>query len=180
MSYPYKIQGEYDPDKPAVYKLVFKNRFYIWKGVKLKSSLDTISKDITRLRLKLVINNEHLMSKVISYIKKGRIASCTVEVICQPDTYSLLVECERVALINSKENENCLNKSFEPYIGEWLSAAIAKENGAAPNKAPGATIDTNPVQSKAVNETLKTGPIESAQDKAKRISSMMAKLRPKE
>lgn len=155
--FPYRFRDpdqELVMDQPAVYKLHFGNKYFIWKGKMLRGSLEQNFADIDKMYWR-VVNPAHAFAPVISYIKKNSIRKCEVEVIIQTDDPRLLIKAEADALITGRDDQACLNAIFEPHIPKWL-AEVMDQVPAAPliGPVPGAAPVKRPAANKARKTTL--------------------------
>ncbi len=108
--------------RPAVYKVWFRDKFFINKGKNLFQSVQMMATAIER---ELRLRNEEpsgLYKKIVGCIKEGNVMAASVEVIsCDPPTEFDLLRIEQEELNKHRDNENCLNDSFEAYIPKWIS-----------------------------------------------------------
>jgi len=176
--FPHKYR---DPDQgfvlnePAVYKLHFGKKYFIWKGKTLKGSVEQNFTDIYKLYLRSLVPADHLFFPIVSYIRKARVLAAEVEVIIQTTDPKQLLQAEADALNTGRDDENCLNAVFEPHIPKWLAEALEqfkpavkpgpakKKKAPASNKAITDTFtpidDITPVKSSVKSPVVaKTGP----------------------
>lgn len=184
--YPYKLLNpnlEYTSD-PAVYKLYFGKKYFIFKGKSFISSIEQNLRDINIQLAKPGNNISHLFWPIVEHIKKSRSLSmvCQVDLVCQT-TGQALVDCERLILQAAQKDPACLNTIFTPHIPRWLEEEIT--GGTKPVKEPDqqvksplvkqqASIDriVPPVVTKSIVEP-KNEPSKSEQE---RIDKLLARL----
>ena len=144
MSYRYVIEGDHS-DKPSVYKMFFGKKYYIWKGsVSLKQSVETIARDIDRFIRKNGAPG-HFLEEVVKHVIRARVLKSTVEVLFQTDNMAELIDYEGLTLKKCKEDPNCLNKVFVPYVSKAISGT----------------------QNKAITDTLKPSTVSTTTEPAR-------------
>jgi hypothetical protein len=151
MYFPYTFKENYRSGT-ALVKIWFGERFFIWKAKAVKQTADQVCRDISR-KVRLGCPETDLFYQVCRYIKRGRILSCTFEVIIYCDDHERLFEIEKEELKKYFGTKECLNISAEPYRPGWLSMSQ--------NKAPGSTIDPAPVRMDAPEVKIKPGPLKT-------------------
>lgn len=108
------------PSIPSVYIAHFGRKYFIWKGMALHSSVDTIAKEIDR-SIRLGAKEGSIYEKIVHHIKYARIVQMEIEVVLQSENPADLLVKEHELLQAAKTDELCLNLSFEPYLPKWLS-----------------------------------------------------------
>jgi hypothetical protein len=122
--FPYKFQDDslvYTTD-PAVYKLHFGSKYFIWKGLKFKASVEQNLSDIQKLIHRPPAAN-HLFSAISSYLNRTTVKRCTVELVLQTDDVKQLLAKEQELLDQGRNDQNCLNVEFIPHIPKWMNQA---------------------------------------------------------
>lgn len=186
MQFKSEIVGDYT-GQPTIYKLTLGSKFLIWKGKSLRQSVDTLCRDIDRL-IGRTVPDDHLLSKAIEYVTRHRIVMCKAEALFQTDDLAELINYERDALINSKENTDCLNVNLEPHIPKWIGEAmslpakvdmepVTEEITPASNKAITDTFIPSGVPIPAIAPETPAKPKESLAERARRIADTMEKLK---
>lgn len=140
MSFRYVITDDHT-EQPAVYKLFFGNKFYIWKGKSLSASVETICRDISRFAVK-GYPPDHLLKKVMDYYTRYRPLFCRVEVLIQTDNVTQLIDFENLTLTKFKDDPDCLNIKFEAHVPKWITE-------------PGQPVEKPMALNKPIRETFK-------------------------
>lgn len=109
---------------PAVYKLHFGSKYFIWKGKTLKGSVEQNLTDIQKLLFR-IHQPTHLFAPVVLYIRKARPLKAEVEVMVETEDPKLLLEVESRLLLAGEHDEACLNTVFTPHIPKWLAEALS-------------------------------------------------------
>jgi hypothetical protein len=127
--FPYELDpnlGEYT-DQPAVYRLHFGGKFFVFKGKSFIKSVEQNLTDIWKLRWNQQQKVDHLFYPIVMYIKSARPQLCRVELITQTDDPHELVQSERnmLALASRDEPDKLLNTNLDPIIPKWLSEQMS-------------------------------------------------------
>lgn len=138
-------------DQPAVYKLHFGQKYFIWKGKTLRGSLELNATDIRKM-LWGTPNPAHAFAPVIAYIKKARILKIEVEVIIQTDDLKQLLKKENELLAIGSKDAACLNTIYQAHIPKWLAEALNPVKAAPIGPVP----VTDKVKEPTLNKALKT------------------------
>lgn len=127
-------------DQPAVYKLHFGSKYFIFKGKTLKGSVEQNLRDIDKNLWSP--KPGHIFTKICEHIHKGRVMKCQVEVVLQTTDPNLFLNTEQELLIASEMDSSCLNTKFVSHIPKWLDQELANNKPVIkkPNKAITATI----------------------------------------
>src|SRR4051812_31441270 len=104
--YEFKNTGDLVFDKPAVYKLYFGRKYFIFKGKYLKVSVEQNLTDINKILWSP--KPGHIFMPVCDYIHKARPLKCKVEVCVQTEDPNLFLNVERQLLEDGRDDENCL------------------------------------------------------------------------
>jgi hypothetical protein len=152
MFFPYNFKEKY-PSNTCLVKIWFGKKYFIWKAKALKQTADQVCRDLSR-KVRLGCPETDLFYQVCQYIKRGRILSCTFEVIMATENHTELVNAERELLKTSFGTPECLNNNPEPYLPSWINTAS--------NKAPGATILSPGVETDTKQPEIKPMPPEMA------------------
>ena len=126
--FPYFIDEDVKRRNPtAVFKLLFGQRYFIFKGLRIAHTVETLSKQIHREKANP--SEDSLLIKAIEYIRRARITTMTVEVICEQENPVELLMCEYEALQAAKSDKNCLNSRFinNEYFPQWISQTAINE-----------------------------------------------------
>lgn len=134
--FPYQMAPEITgyTSEPAVYKLQFGRKYYIWKGKSFKSSVEQNLSDISGLLYKLEKKVDHIFYPIVEHIKHYRVMECTVHLIMQTGVAANLVKAEADILEVAIGDPECLNVHFKPHIPKWLAEELSGVNH-EPNKA---------------------------------------------
>jgi hypothetical protein len=102
---------------PAVYKIVFGKKYFIWKGKSLLQSCEAIGKQLHKpVSLKeLPLSDNHLFH-VVSHIIKTRCMSGSVQVLDYNKTPLQLIKREQQELDKAINDPNCLNNNEQAYV----------------------------------------------------------------
>lgn len=122
------VKRDTDPGNvKAVFRLQFgKKKYFIGKARGYHSGLEFISAEIDR-RIRLGITPDHMLYKVVQYVKKGHVSYYEADIIlADPDPVKLMV-AEHKALKEAKDDPECLNNSFEVYVPQWITQAEVEE-----------------------------------------------------
>lgn len=173
--FPYNLKEKY-PSNTCLVKIWFGKKYFIWKAKALKQTADQVCRDLSR-KVRLGCPETDLFYQVCHYIKRGRILSCTFEVVIATDDHAELVDREAKLLKQSYGTPECLNNNPEPYLPSWISTTS--------NKAPGATIIPPEVGTDAKEPELKpmaekkasTPKIAAANTPAKSVVEKMKAIR---
>jgi hypothetical protein len=130
MYFPYGFKEKY-PSNTCLVKIWFGKKYFIWKAKALKQTADQVCRDLSR-KVRLGCPETDLFYQVCQYIKRGRILSCTFEVILTTDDHAVLVNFERELLAKVFGTPDCLNINPEPYLPSWINLTS--------NKAPQSII----------------------------------------
>lgn len=124
--FPYTFKDEYE-NSTAVFKLWFGNRYFIFKGLKLKATVEALSAQIHRERLKS--KDDSILVNVIAYINKARVTSMTVERLYESDAIADVLMSEYEALQKAKKDSRCLNARFtnNDYYPKWVPQIAINE-----------------------------------------------------
>lgn len=118
--YPVRYRDEENVQpKRCVYKIWADGKFMIWKGLSLTQSVSQVSEQIHR-SLSRPPKSGDLFEKLMRRIEDNRLLFIEVEAIQYADSALDLLKSEYNLLQESKNNPDCLNMSFEPYIPKWI------------------------------------------------------------
>lgn len=105
---------------PCVYRLWYWNRFIVWKGGSLDTSLHFMKNGLRGY------GEDNALSKFYDYIKSNPGFEYRVELVLESDNHYWILREEYNQLQAAKNDPHCLNKSFIPYQlimrqsnGEW-------------------------------------------------------------
>ena len=106
--------------RPGVFKLLFGEKYFIYKGLSVKATVDNLSKQISRELS--APKEDSILFKVVCYIKTTGTPSATVEIKCISDDPLLILTTEYEELNKAKDDVNCLNIKFEnlSYVPKWI------------------------------------------------------------
>lgn len=128
MAYPFNIKGDYT-DQPAVFKMNFGKKFFIWKGKSLTHAVETTCKDIDRF-LRKGIPPGNMLENVLHHIQnstgKARILTCQVDVLVQTDDVAELLRVEKLTLEKFCGTNLCLNMTCDQHIPKWIQEELNK------------------------------------------------------
>lgn len=123
--------------QPALYKLHFGKKYFIWKGKTFKESVDQNMVDIYRTWSKIdTAKKDHFFYPVAAYIKRTRTYQARIELIMQTDDVDALIQREADILQECQGDDNCLNTSFEPYRPKWIDQYSPNEAQIKPVEPP--------------------------------------------
>lgn len=124
--FPYTFKDEYD-STTCVFKLWFGTRYFIFKGLKLKNTVENLSTQIHRERRRP--KEDSILIKVIAYITKARMTSMVVERIFESDAIAQVLMVEYEELQKAKKDPNCLNARFTntEYYPKWVPQVAINE-----------------------------------------------------
>lgn len=182
MGYRHVLTGDYTA-QPTVYKLNFGKKYYIFKGKNLFHSVETICNDIDRF-LSRGVKDDHLLKKVVEYVKRARILFCKVDVLLQTDNLAHLIEFENLTLAKAKEDPDCLNWKFKAHVPKWIpETGAAAESTSTQNKPITDTFISPviqvPIQEEKIKPVVKEIAPEpkSAPASTSRLMEALAKLK---
>lgn len=139
--YRFVERGE---NRPAVVKLWFGKKYFIWKCLKLNDSCDQIFRDLNRKVCKFDLPEDDLFFKVAKYCSRARITISSVEVLFQSDDMLLIRAVDKEKLKAAEGDDNCLNNSFDQYIPKWLLPTTSNK-ALQSTISPSASITTKQV-----------------------------------
>lgn len=124
--FPYTYKEEYETGT-CVFKLWFGSRYFIFKGLNFKTTVENLSKQIHRERTRP--KDDSILTSVIAYINKARVTSMVVEKVCEADAIAVLLMEEYEALQEAKNDPNCLNTRFTntDYYPHWVPQVAINE-----------------------------------------------------
>lgn len=124
--FPYTLKEPYG-SVTCVFKLWFGGKYFIFKGLKLHSTAESLSIQIHRELVKP--KEDSIMFKVIAYIRRARVVTMTVEVIHETDAIAELLMVEYEQLQKAKKDLNCLNTRFvnNEYYPKWIPQAAIND-----------------------------------------------------
>lgn len=124
--FPYTFKDDY-PSNTAVFKLWFGSRYFIYKGLHFKATVERLSSQIHWERSREKENS--ILSKVTAYINKARVTNMTVEVIFASDAIAQILMVEYESLQKAKKDPNCLNTSFvnTEHYPKWVPQVAINE-----------------------------------------------------
>lgn len=165
-------------DHPAVYKLNFGKKYFIWKGKTLKGSIEQNCIDIQKLRFNP--KPGHIFMPIVEAINKGRVMFCKVEVLIITDDLQQLLDKEKNELENCKRDLFCLNTVLEQHIPKWIAEQLATgksepKKDTRQNKAITATFPANEVVVRPTSKKLNQGS-NSADGKVNNLLAAFEKL----
>lgn len=124
--FPYTYKEEYQ-STTAVFKLWFGKRYFIYKGMKFKTTVENLAFQIHReIRTP---KDDSILVNVIAYVKKGRITYMEVEKLFEADSHVDLLMFEYETLQEAKNDQNCLNTRFTntDYYPNWIAQVAINE-----------------------------------------------------
>ena len=127
ISNPFRVsyRGEYK-SVMCVYKIWVGDKYFIGSAKALKQHIEQLSIGIDR-QLRNGIKPDNLYHDLITEIQKTNIQVVEAEVIYTADSgYSMLRSCYNVLQL-SKDDSNCLNTTYHPYIPGWISLKDKEE-----------------------------------------------------
>lgn len=145
--FPYLFKEKY-PSNTCLVKIWFGKKYFIWKAKALRQTAEQVCRDLSR-KYRLGCAETDLFYPVVQYIKRGRILSCTFEVILATENHKELVGAETELLNRVFGTPECLNNRSEPYLPNWINLTA--------NKAPQSIISPPDVQSHQEEGKIKTG-----------------------
>lgn len=126
--FPYTFKEQYETTSvTCVFKLWFGSKYFIFKGMRMDKTVETLSVQIHR-----EMNNQKddsILFKAVAYIKRARIVTMTVEIIYETDAILDLLTMEYEELQEAKKDPNCLNTRFtnNEYYPKWIPQHIINE-----------------------------------------------------
>lgn len=163
--FPYLFKEKY-PSNTCLVKIWFGKKYFIWKAKALRQTAEQVCRDLSR-KYRLGCAETDLFYPVVQYIKRGRILSCTFEVILATENHQELVDAETELLNRVFGTPECLNNRSEPYLPNWINLTA--------NKAPQSIISPPDVQSHQEAPVIKpSGKINTSD--AKSIASDIGKI----
>lgn len=111
--------------KGCVFKLYYGEKYIISMGRSLAWPIKTIQADIDRYseNMDSAKSKERLYWKFCRYVKLAKEREYRIEVLFESENpYQLLQRCQ-IELDNSKDDTNCLNTFFEPYLSKRIQTA---------------------------------------------------------
>lgn len=154
MYFPYVFQETYRSGTCLI-KIHFGKKYFLWKAKSLKQTAEQVCRDLSR-KCRNGCPETDLFFKVVQYIRRGRIQSCTFEVVMYTEDHNLLIKKEAELLRAGFGTDLCLNLSPEPYMPGWISLTQ--------NKAPGSIKKEPVIQSPAKRVEIKPAAKESAKE----------------
>lgn len=124
MIFPYVFKERYSSNTCLI-KIWFGKKYFFWKAKSLKQTAEQVCKDLSR-KVRLGCPETDLFFLVSQYIKRGRILSCTIEVILETNDHQELFDAEAELLKKYFGTSDCLNNSPAPYQPTWLHLASNK------------------------------------------------------
>lgn len=103
----------------CVYKLLFGQKYFIWKAKALHQSVKHMAEDIQR-KIANGVKDDDLLRNIVLHCKRARVAVMGVEMIKETPTATEMLITEYDALQKAQKDEMCLNVLFEPYIPAWI------------------------------------------------------------
>ena len=118
--FPYEFNNPEQSNCMAVFRLNIGTKYFIYKGLKVKKTVEGMSAQIHRERNNLKENS--ILFKVVTYIRQKRVTQMTVDVIKETDHPVDLLIAEYEALQAAKTDSNCLNITFfnNEYYPGWI------------------------------------------------------------
>lgn len=125
--FPFQMEEEDSRKGTCVFKLMFGSKYFIYKGLKVKKTVENLSVQIHK-----ELNNpkeNSILFKVIAYIQKSRVTMMKVEVIKESDAIVDLLLAEYEVLQSAKDDVNCLNTRFfnNEYFPNWIPQTAVNE-----------------------------------------------------
>lgn len=154
MYFPYVFEDNYRSGTCLI-KIHFGKKYFLWKAKALKQTSDQVMKDLSR-KCRLGCPETDLFANVVKYIRRGRIQTCSIEVIMYTEDHNLLIKKEGELLRAGFGTDLCLNISPEPYLPGWINLTQ--------NKAPGAIKKEPVIQSPAKRVEIKPTAKESTKE----------------
>lgn len=124
---------------PCVFRVRFKNKYFIWKGKSLTQSIDALGKSIASCINKGNTDETHFMYHVAKYVKRYKIPYGEVlkdDIITDFDTEAgnfsglNLLKAEQTMLDEAANDPNCLNNNEQAYVPENNSYLSNKDKEA--------------------------------------------------
>lgn len=139
--FPIKLDGigTHLNNVPCVFKIRFKNKYFIWKGKSLTQSIDFIGKSISSCINKGNTDDTQFMYYVARYVKRYKV---TFGEVLPEDIYTdfttdagnfsglMLLKTEQGLLDDAANDPNCLNNNEQAYVPENNSYLSNKDKDA--------------------------------------------------
>lgn len=153
MIFPYVFKERYSSNTCLI-KIWFGKKYFFWKAKSLKQTAEQVCKDLSR-KVRLGCPETDLFFLAAQYIKRGRILSCTIEVILETNDHQELLDTEAELLKKYFGTADCLNNSPEPYKPFWINWTS--------NKALQSIENTSDVQVVGKGSIVESEPVKLAQ-----------------
>lgn len=108
----------------CVFRIDCGKKFFIWKGKEYPKCLDSLSADISwKLHNKLKCLPTDRMFNLVNHIRLYRLYTLHITPLFFSETPLEILDFEKEQLHINKNNPDCCNNIFEPYVPAWISGA---------------------------------------------------------
>jgi hypothetical protein len=121
-----------DPDiqyknPTGVFKLSFGRKYFIFKGLRIATTVENLSKQLHREISKP--KDDSVLFKVVAYLRKQRTKVMDVDVLFESDAIIDVLMAEYEALKAAKEDPDCLNTKFinNEYFPNWIPQHVIND-----------------------------------------------------
>lgn len=171
MIFPYVFKEKYSSNTCLI-KIWFGKKYFFWKAKSLKQTAEQVCKDLSR-KVRLGCPDTDLFYLVAHYIKRGRILSCTIEVILETNDHHELFDAESELLQKYFGTSDCLNISPEPYKPHWLILTSNKALQSIKNVSDVEVVAKEPV---VKSDAVKVASVSKSSATGTDQKSVMAKM----